>query len=123
MPSYSCRNMPTIKTFFDSDAFIRGLMGPFGCLSGDTEFMSPFGWKRMDSYEPGDEVLQWDRREGAFWTRPIAYVDEPCESLLRFDSGSLVMALSDEHRVPHFNYIGEFQVRTAAIRRAHRRRQ
>jgi hypothetical protein len=28
--SYSCRNMPTIQRFMDSDAFIRGLMGPFG---------------------------------------------------------------------------------------------
>ena len=31
MPAvYSCRNMPTIQRFMDSDAFIRGLMGPFG---------------------------------------------------------------------------------------------
>ena len=30
MPTYSCRNMPTISAFFDSDAFIRGLRGPFG---------------------------------------------------------------------------------------------
>src|SRR5262249_16787053 len=27
---YSCRDMPTVSRFFDSDAFIRGLMGPFG---------------------------------------------------------------------------------------------
>lgn len=30
MAVYSCRNMPTVQRFFDSDAFIRGLMGPFG---------------------------------------------------------------------------------------------
>lgn len=30
MPSYSCRNMPTIQAFFDSDAFVRGILGPFG---------------------------------------------------------------------------------------------
>ena len=27
---YSCRDMPTVGRFMDSDAFIRGLMGPFG---------------------------------------------------------------------------------------------
>src|SRR5580700_4644145 len=30
MPTYDCRDMPTIQRFFDSDAFIRGLCGPFG---------------------------------------------------------------------------------------------
>lgn len=29
-PAYSCEGMPTVDRFFDSDAFIRGLMGPFG---------------------------------------------------------------------------------------------
>src|ERR1035437_9602965 len=27
---YSCEGMPTIQRFFESDAFFRGLMGPFG---------------------------------------------------------------------------------------------
>lgn len=30
MTFYSCRAMPTIQQFFDCDAFVRGLMGPFG---------------------------------------------------------------------------------------------
>jgi len=30
MTVYSCRNMPTIQRFMESDAFFRGLMGPFG---------------------------------------------------------------------------------------------
>ncbi len=30
MTTYSCRDMPTIQAFFDSDAFIRGLRGPLG---------------------------------------------------------------------------------------------
>lgn len=30
MPTYNCSDMPTIGAFFDSDAFIRGLSGPFG---------------------------------------------------------------------------------------------
>jgi hypothetical protein len=34
MPIYSCRDMPTVQAFMDSDAFIRGIMGPYG--SGKT---------------------------------------------------------------------------------------
>lgn len=30
MSSYSCVDMPTVQRFMDSDAFMRGLMGPFG---------------------------------------------------------------------------------------------
>jgi hypothetical protein len=30
MPTYDARSVPTIEAFFDCDAFIRGLMGPFG---------------------------------------------------------------------------------------------
>jgi hypothetical protein len=30
LPTYDCRDMPTIQRFFDSDAFIRALLGPFG---------------------------------------------------------------------------------------------
>lgn len=30
MPIYNCSDMPTVQEFFNSDAFIRGLMGPFG---------------------------------------------------------------------------------------------
>lgn len=30
MAVYSCRNMPTINAFMNSDAFLRGLIGPFG---------------------------------------------------------------------------------------------
>lgn len=111
---YSCRDMPTMGQFMDSDAFIRGIMGPFGCLSADSEFLTRRGWKRMDAYTEGDEVLTWSADGSAHFELPAHYVDFPCERLISFDSGSLKMALSEEHRVPHWNYVGKWQVRTAA---------
>ena len=30
-----------------------------GCVSCDTEFLTPLGWKRIDQYEPGDLVAQF----------------------------------------------------------------
>ena len=64
MANYVCTDMPTVQRFFDSDAFIRALTGPFGCLSADTEFLTPTGWRRMDAYREGDQVAQWDQRTG-----------------------------------------------------------
>lgn len=105
--------MPTVQAFFDSDAFIRGLMGPFGCLPADAEFMTLDGWKRMDAYRPGDAVLCWREDGRAEFQQPLDYINLPCDSFLHFDSGGLVMALSDEHRVPHWDYLGRFKVKTA----------
>jgi hypothetical protein len=105
--------MPTIGAFFDSDAFIRGLQGPFGCLSADTEFLTPAGWKRMDAFQEGDWLLQW-HPEGASWTAPSRYIVEAADELLLFDNKTLKMALSPEHRVPHWDYRGNFKVATAA---------
>lgn len=114
MPVYSCQDMPTISAFMNDDAFIRGIMGPVGCLPPETEFMSLNGWKRMDAYEPGDSVLQWERCGSATWCAPSRYIVADAGPMLSFESGSLKMVLSLDHRVPHWNYRGEFRVSSAA---------
>ena len=110
---YSYLGVPTCQEFAMDDSFIRGLMGPFGCTSGATEFLTPQGWKRIDQYEPGDMVAQWDQETNAItFVEPLAYVREPCAELIEF-RGAIVMQLSPEHRVPHQNWAGRFQVKTA----------
>lgn len=113
MPEYSCRGMPTIEAFFDSDAFIRGLMGPFGCLPGDAEFLTPLGWKRMAEFSIGDVALQWSPSGTAEWVTPTAPIEAPCDEMLLFENQHFRMALSLEHRVPHWDYLGRFKVSTA----------
>ena len=109
---YDYGPVPTIRDFARSNAEIRGLMGPFGCLSGSSEYLSPAGWRRMDEYD-GGQVAVWS--DGLVeWEVPAGYIEQPCTNLIRFDSGSLVMELSDEHRVPHWDWKGEFAVKTAA---------
>ena len=114
MAIYSCTDMPTIQAFMDSDAFIRGLMGPYGCLTPDTEFLSPTGWQRIDQYRDGQSVLQWHPGEGTSWTVPERYVIEKADVMLLFETKGLKMALSPEHSVPHLDYLGRFRVSTAA---------
>lgn len=70
-----------------------------GCVSADTEFLTPNGWKRIDQYEEGDLVAQHDANGVMTFVKPEAYINLPCESLLHFHSSTVDMILSDEHRV------------------------
>jgi hypothetical protein len=94
-------------------------MGPVGCLSCDTEFLSQNGWKRIDSWEPGDMVAQW--RGGLLeMVHPKGYIQEPCDELIWFrNEHSLSMLLSEEHRVPLYDWEGKFVVKTAKRVEAH----
>lgn len=112
--NYDISDAPTVRKFFDSDAFIRGLMGPFGCVAAETEFLTPAGWKRIDAYAEGDFLLAWSPGGTTRYEQPKAYIKEPCAELILFDAGTLKMALSPEHRVPHWNYLGDFQISSAA---------
>lgn len=113
--AFDYNSVPTLARFSNSDAFIRAAIGPVGCLPADTEFMSPTGWKRMDAFVPGDMVAQWHPDGSAYFVVPTRYIEAPSpDGFLQFESGFLTMRLSPDHRVPHFNWDGQFQVRTAA---------
>lgn len=112
---YSYKHAPTLWKFHQSDAFVRGLMGPWRCLSGDTEFLTPHGWKRLDEFQAGDLVAQWDHRDGTTtFVPPIAYIKEPSVGFLRFKSSALIMEMTPNHRVPHYDYRKRFSVSDAA---------
>lgn len=115
---YSYSEVPTLRDFARSDAFMRGVVGPFGCLSGDTEFLGIGGWKAIRDYEDGDGVFVWERDievVGRGWfEEPSGYTVLPCSEFIWFrNEHSLSMVLSGEHRVPYFDYRGEFRVEGA----------
>ena len=107
---------PVMTAFHNDQSFVRVLLGPLGCLSGDTEFLTPEGWVRIDEYEPGQLVAEWSEKTGRIqFRKPVRYIDEPCEEMWHFSTKhSLSMMLSDEHRVPLWDWKGDFCVRTAA---------
>lgn len=102
--------------FHRSDAFVRGLMGPVGCVSGATEYLSRMGWRAINQYA-GEEVAVWNDGRVSFETP--GFVNADCESLIRFDSGSLVMELSDEHRVLNYSWDGKLCVLLASYLEQH----
>ncbi len=104
---------PTIARFHWSNADFKAIEGPIGCMSADTEFLTPTGWKRIDQYVESDKVAQWHLNGGMEFVSPEAYIVLPCSELIWFRNKSLSMQLSEEHRVPVYDWAGRFTVKLA----------
>lgn len=98
---YSYDDVPVIRKFAQANKRIRGLMGPFGCLSEDTEYLTPLGWKRIDQYKIGEKIAQYDSNtRKMFFDFPVNYINEiNTEPMLHFLSRGLDMMLTPNHRV------------------------
>jgi len=86
-----------------------------GCVDATTEFLTPIGWKRIDQYEEGDLVAQFDPETGqAAFVHPDAYIKKPCTEMLRFltDRG-VDQLLSPEHRMLVYKDTGGYEVASA----------
>jgi predicted phosphodiesterase len=70
-----------------------------GCVSADTEYMSPTGWVRIDRYL-GGPVMQVSTQGVGEWVLPSRYVVKPCEEFNAISHGyGLSQVWCDEHRV------------------------
>ena len=119
LPPYRVKPGTMVEEFHKGgigrNEFCRLLLGPFGCTSGDTEFLTPRGWKRIDEWEPEDLVAQWNPDGGTVSWTGAQHHDYPApEPLIHFSNDSLSMVLSANHRVPLYDYRGQFVVKTAA---------
>lgn len=97
----------------DREAF--GYFMEMGCVSADTEYLSPTGWKRMDEYD-GGPVAQYHPENGtAEFVQPLEYVKKPCSEMYHFHhSRGLDQLVSEEHRMLVINRKREFEVIQAA---------
>lgn len=78
-----------------------------GCVDGETEFFTGTGWKRIDEYQEGDKVLQFDQETGKTdLVTPSAYIKQPLEGsfyeLMLEEEGGTQM-LSGNHNILLFN--------------------
>jgi hypothetical protein len=99
--SYTTEHVPTVEEFMQDSSRIRGIMGPFGCLSGDTEFLTPNGWKRFDEFKQGDFVAEYNSETNqAEFRRPKDYVKLPCSEFYHVkNERGIDQLLSEEHTV------------------------
>lgn len=72
-----------------------------GCVDKETEFLTPTGWKKIDSFDDAvdTKVGQWNDGKLEF-VKPINYVKLPKEKMYRvLNDTSLDMVLSENHNV------------------------
>lgn len=75
--------------------------GGVGCVSNNTEYLTPNGWKRFDEYQEGDLVAQYNSDLDIIeFVKPLAYIKEPAEKLYHFKSNygiNSIFCESHEH--------------------------
>ena len=77
-----------------------------GCYSGDTEYFTGTGWKRIDEYTDG-LVGQVDEKYVLSLTEPSAYIVDNCDRFIHVKSGQGVeQMLSEDHRMIYFDKNG-----------------
>ena len=90
-------------------------MSDAGCVSGDTEYLTPTGWKRIDQYTIGDKVAQFLPDEKSIeFVYPVDYVKKPCSTFLRIQPvRGMSQMLSLEHRVLYYTNENSWDVCSA----------
>ena len=72
------------------------------CVDGDTEFLTPNGWKKIKDYEPMDKVGQVTTTDKLEFVEPYAYINVKAKEMKRVKTCGLEMVLSLDHDVVTF---------------------
>ena len=96
------------KLFFGTLTLVTGRPG---CVSGDTEFFNGERWKRIDQYEPGDKVLQYNADGTAELVTPLQYHKYPCDKFWKIKTynGAIDQLVSDEHNLVYMTSKGHIK--------------
>ena len=88
------------QMILDSTAQLTIIGGAAGCVSAETEFLTPQGWVSFCNYHEGMEVGQYDPNSDLLsFSKDVSYIKAPCDTLTLMQGKGMEMALSDEHKV------------------------
>ena len=74
-----------------------------GCTDGETEFLSPKGWVKIQDYN-GENILVYDHvNDCSFFEQPLAYIKKPTKSFNVLKNQVVDQVLTDEHKVLLFS--------------------
>jgi predicted Ser/Thr protein kinase len=73
--------------------------GDENCLTGNHEFLTPVGWKRMDEYVQGDLVGQYTEEGKVEFVVPTEYVTGKTNRLIHFENRSVSLSVTPSHRM------------------------
>lgn len=98
--TYTCG--PVAQKFHkDKESRVKLVLGPFGCLSADTEYLSIDGWKRFNEYHVTDIIAEFNKNTNQIeFRKPKNYVKFPCEEFYHLkNENGIDQLLSEEHTV------------------------
>lgn len=95
---------PTLKRAATSNALIRLVKGPAGCLPKETEILTRHGWQSIS--EPTAEAMVYDPTTYTAYFAPVGQVayPEPDGFWRIYNHHSVDMVVSDEHKVWYQTY-------------------
>ena len=100
LPEYKAS--PTLAKFHADNSPFRLVLGPVGCYSGDTEYLTPDGWKRFAD-GPSDMVAQYDpKTDRVSFVEPEEWQEIDAPVMWRVRVGSVEQMVSPEHAVVYF---------------------
>jgi hypothetical protein len=99
------------------EALREGLMYPQygdfsqpGCVSADTEYLSPGGWVRMDEYKGGLVAQFHPHTKEIEWVNPLNYIKAPCGEMVAIDATrGTSQRLSFDHRMLFYTDTGQIK--------------
>lgn len=84
---------------------MQTLVMAHACVSGDTEYLSPTGWRRMDQYD-GGLVAQFDKNNTVNFVEPSKYTKRSQDRFIHVRGSKVEQKITDDHRVVFINENG-----------------
>lgn len=81
---------------------MMALVMAHACVSGDTEYLSPSGWRRIDQYD-GGLVGQYHEDGRAMFVQPSRYIEREQADFIYVKGEKISQAITDDHTVVAIN--------------------
>lgn len=95
--TFDLNKYPTLNAFARSDAFIKFVIGPAGCLPPDSEVLTQDGWVRIDTCPTNINVIDFNTKESRF--EDVVLDRYPASTMYKFETNYLSMTVSREHKI------------------------
>lgn len=95
--TFDLNKYPTLNAFARSDAFIKFVVGPAGCLPPDSEVLTKDGWVRIDTCPTNIKVIDFNTKESRF--EDVVLDRYPASTMYKFETNYLSMTMSREHKI------------------------
>jgi len=76
------------------------------CHDGETEYLSPTGWKKLSEYN-GGRVGQYTKDGYMEFVHPSKYIVNPCEKMFEFENSNIHQRLTGDHRVVYKSHVSD----------------